>query len=97
MLLSECVETSPVPGKRSMFSQPSGWPPVTPYLTSRAAVRCATPMPSPSMMMTFFARLPPLSSRPKASTIWKRELTCAIPVASLNSALMVCQPGSPLA
>ncbi len=53
MLLSEWVVTAPVPGIRSMASQPFGFPAVTPWPTMRAAVRWAIPMPSPRKKMTF--------------------------------------------
>ena len=56
---NEWVVTSPVPGNESIARKPFGWPAVTPNFTRRAAVRWATPMPSPRKMITFFTGPPP--------------------------------------
>ncbi len=55
---SEAVSTMPVTGKVSMASGSLALPCETPLSMMRAAVRWAMPMPSPIMMMRFFALRP---------------------------------------
>ena len=55
---SDAVVTMPVTGKRSIASGALTLPCCAPFFMRRAAVRWAMPMPSPSRMMTFFARRP---------------------------------------
>ena len=92
MLSREWVVTRPVPGNSSMARKPLGCPAVTPYFTRRAAVRWATPMPSPSMITTFLTS--PLSPKPPPTrTIWIVDDVVCVPVASVKLALRTCEPG----
>jgi len=100
MLLSERVVTSSTPGIRSMASQPFGFPPVTPFPTMRAAVRCEAPMPSPRKKITFLMPRPRpspshrrSSSRSPTSTISNELRTVVVPVASVKVASSVWTPG----
>ena len=53
---SDDVITWPVTSSVSIASSDFALPSATPRETTRAAVRCAMPMPSPSRKMMFFAR-----------------------------------------
>ncbi len=64
-------------------------PKLTPHLTMRAAVRCEKPIPSPIMMMMFFA----LSPTGGVETISKFPLAVTVaPLLSVATAVIVCTP-----
>ncbi len=93
MVFREWVLTRPRPGKPSISRCPRGSPPATPNFTSRAAVRCATPMPSPRKMITFLTGAPRALPLPRVPTTWMWVVTVTLPVESAKVAPRTCRPG----